>query len=207
MTEKMLGVKMGMTQVYADDGKIAAVTAIEAGPCTVTQIKSTEKDGYEAVQIGFGEAKGAGKAKRGHRKSKGRFKYLRESGVSDDEALEEGQAIDVSIFKAGDRVDITGTSKGKGFAGTIKRHHFRGGPKTHGQSDRERAVGSVGAGSSPGRVFKGKRMPGHMGHQQVTVRNLEIYRADAERNLLLVKGAVPGGNNGLVMIKKSGKEK
>jgi large subunit ribosomal protein L3 len=207
MTEKILGKKLGMIQVYDDKGRISAVTAIEAGPCTITQVKNNEKDGYVAVQIGFGEVKGAETAKRGQLKGKGKFKYLRESGLKGDEEVEVGQTIDASLFKTGDLIDVTGISKGKGFAGVVKRHHFAGGPKTHGQSDRHRAPGSVGAGTSPGRVFKGTRMAGHLGNKQVTVRKLEVYRADPERNLLLVKGAVPGGINGLLLIKKSGGEK
>ena len=194
-----------MTQIFREDGKSEAVTAIEAGPCTVTQIKTADKEGYNAAQLGFGEVKRPKSSKRGRAKDKKtiKFKYIREFRVDDTEAIETGQTIDASLFKAGDIVDVTGVSKGKGFAGTVKRHHFAGGPKTHGQSDRHRAPGSIGAGTTPGRVFKGMRMPGHMGSEQVTAINLEIYEADPARNLLLVKGAVPGTRNSLLLIRKS----
>ena len=208
MTQGIIGKKMGMSQIFGDDGKAAAVTAIEAGPCTVTQVKTAAQDGYDAVQLGFGEAKQAKAPQRGHRRQeKGQFKYLREFKISDNKDFEVGQKIDVSLFQTGDLVDITGVSKGKGFAGTVKRHHFAGGPKTHGQSDRHRAPGSIGASASPGRVLKGVRMAGHMGNRQVTARNLEVFEADPDRNLLLVKGAVPGSRNGLLLIKKSGRGK
>ncbi len=202
MIEGIIGKKLGMTQVFGDDGTSQAVTAIEAGPCTVMQVKTIEKDGYEAVQIGYGVKKA------GSRRGKGKDKaapprYRREFRTVQGDALEPGQKIDVSLFKAGDAVDVTGISKGKGFAGGVKRYHFRGGPKTHGQSDRFRAPGSIGAGSTPGKVFKGMRMAGHMGAERVTVANLTVVQADAERNLLFVKGAVPGATNGLVLIRKS----
>ena len=203
MTDGIIGKKLGMTQVYGDDGKVHAITAIEAGPCTVTQLKTVENDGYSAAQLGFGE-KGQSKAsKKKHAKEKVKYTHLREFKLDDNGDTEAGQTIDVSLFKTGDIVNVTGISKGKGFAGTVKRHHFAGGPKTHGQSDRHRAPGSIGAGSTPGRVFKGMRMPGHMGNRQATVVNLEVYEADAERNLLLLKGAVPGAKNALLLIKKS----
>ena len=198
----IIGRKLGMTQIFKE-AKAEAVTAIEAGPCTVTQVKTVAKEGYNATQFGFGEAKRPKSPKQGHAKGLGQFKYLREFRISDNEAIEAGQKIDVSLFKAGDLVDITGVSKGKGFAGVVKRHHFAGGPKTHGQSDRHRAPGSIGATTSPGRVFKGMRMAGHMGDRRVTVRHLEVFEADPDRNLLLVKGALPGGRNGLLLIKKS----
>jgi len=207
MTEGIIGRKLGMSQVFEEDGKVAAVTAIEAGPCTVTQIKTADKDGYNAVQLGFGQAKRLKSPQQGHLKGLGQFRYLREFRLDDIKEVEVGQKIDISQFKAGDLVDITGISKGKGFAGVVKRHGFAGGPKTHGQSDRHRAPGSIGASTSPGRVFKGLRMAGHMGNRQVTVRNLEVFQADPARNLLLVKGAVPGGQNGLLLIKKSRKGK
>jgi len=203
MTDGIIGKKLGMTQVYGDDGKVHAITAIEAGPCTVTQLKTVENDGYSAAQLGFGE-KGQPKASKKKRaKEKVKYTHLREFKLDDNGDTEAGQTIDVSLFKTGDIVNVTGISKGKGFAGTVKRHHFAGGPKTHGQSDRHRAPGSIGAGSTPGRVFKGMRMPGHMGNRQATVVNLEVYQADAERNLLLLKGAVPGAKNTLLLIKKS----
>ena len=209
MTEGILGKKLGMTQVYGKGGKNEAITAIEAGPCTVMQVKTAEKDGYSAAKLGFGEVKSPKTAKKGRSKEKTpvKFKYLREFRLDNGPTLEAGQKIDVSLFKAGDIVDISGISKGKGFAGGVKRYHFRGGPKTHGQSDRHRASGSIGTGTSPGRVLKGLHMPGHMGSVRVTVSNLEVLEADPARNLLLVKGAVPGMTNGLLLIQKSKREK
>ncbi|MBA7659943.1 50S ribosomal protein L3 [subsurface metagenome] len=205
MTQEIIGKKLGMSQVFGDDGKVAAVTAIEAGPCTVIQVKTVDKDGYNAIQLGFGVTKRLKSPQRGHLKEAGQFKYLREFTLDNTKEVEVGQKIDVSLFKAGDLIDITGVSKGKGFAGVVKRYHFAGGPKTHGQSDRHRAPGSIGAGTSPGRVLKGLHMAGHMGNRRVTARNLEVFEADPARNLLLVKGAVPGGKNGLLLIKKSGR--
>jgi len=194
-----------MTQVFVEGGRAEAITAIEAGPCTVMQVKTVEKEGYSAAKLGFVEAKKAKTAKRGKAKEKEttKFKYLREFTLDESQAFEAGQKVDVSLFKAGDAVDITGTSKGKGFAGTVKRHHFKGGPKTHGQSDRHRAPGSIGSTTSPGRVYKGMRMSGHMGNRRVTAVNLEVLEADPARNLLLVKGAVPGAANSLLLIRKS----
>ena len=209
MTENLtikgiIGRKLGMTQIFRDNGKAEAVTAIEAGPCTVTQVKTAAKEGYNAVQLGFGEVKRLNSPQRGHLKELEQFKYLREFRVADIEGVQVGDKVDVSLFKTGDLVDVSGVSKGKGFAGVVKRYHFAGGPKTHGQSDRHRAPGSIGAGTSPGRVLKGKRMPGHMGNRKVTVRHLEVFEADPARNLLLIKGAVSGGSKGLLLIKKSG---
>jgi len=201
--EGIIGRKLGMTQIFRDNGKAEALTAIEAGPCTVIQVKMRGKEGYNAVQLGFGEVKRLNSPQRGHLKGLGQFRYLREFRVGDTQAIEVGDRVDVSLFRAGDLVDITGVSKGKGFAGVVKRHHFAGGPKTHGQSDRHRHPGSIGATTSPGRVFKGTRMAGHMGSSRVTVRHLEVFEADPARNLLLVKGAVSGGRNGLLLIKKS----
>ena len=205
MLQGIIGKKLGMTQVFGDNGRVEAVTAIEAGPCTVTQVKTVAEEGYNAAQLGFGQAKRLKSPEKGHLKGLGQFKYLREFRVSDAEDIKPGEKVDVSLFKAGDLVDITGVSKGKGFAGVVKRYHFAGGPKTHGQSDRHRAPGSIGATTSPGRVFKGMRMAGHMGNRRVTVRHLEVFEADPDRNLLLVKGALPGGRNELLLIKKSGR--
>jgi len=202
MFHSIIGRKLSMTQIFKE-ARAEAVTAIEAGPCIVTQVKTMTKEGYNAAQLGFGEAKRLKSPQQGHLKGLGQFKYLREFRIDDNEAIEPGQRIDVSLFKTGDLVNITGVSKGKGFAGVVKRHHFAGGPKTHGQSDRHRAPGSIGATTSPGRVLKGKRMAGHMGNSKVTVRHLEIIEADPTRNLLLVKGAVPGAKNGLLLIRKS----
>ncbi len=206
MIQGIIGKKLGMTQVFRDDGKAEAVTAIEAGPCTVTQIKTMAKEGYDAAQLGFGEVKRLNSSQRGHLKELGQLKYLREIRVDDAKTIEVGKKIDISLFKAGDLVDITGVSKGKGFAGVVKRHHFAGGPKTRGQSDRHRAPGSLGP-DIPNRVMKGTRMAGHMGNSQITVRHLEVFQTDPTRNLLLVRGAVPGARNGLLIIKKAGGRK
>ena len=156
----------------------------------------------QAVQIGFDKAKRLNKPKQGHLKNLGEFRHLREVSSKDPSGIEEGATIDVSIFEAGEKVDVIGKSKGKGFAGVVKRYHFAGGPKTHGQSDRHRAPGSVGAGTTPGRVTKGFKMAGHMGNERVTSQNLVVMETDPERNLLLLRGAVPGPQNGLVLIKK-----
>jgi large subunit ribosomal protein L3 len=210
MTEGILGKKLGMTQVYGKGGKTEAITAIQAGPCTITQLKTIEKDGYIAAKLGFGEVKKQKTAKKGAAKEKEaavKYKYMREFRLEADPKMEVGQKIDVSLFKAGDIVDAIGISKGKGFAGGVKRYHFNGGPKTHGQSDRWRAPGSVGSNTWPGRVYKGLRMAGHLGSARVTVSNLEVLEADPARNLLLVKGAVPGMTNGLVIIQRAKREK
>lgn len=207
MIEGIIGRKLGMTQIFSDNGKAEAVTAIEAGPCLVTQVKTAAKEGYNAVQLGFGQAKRLKSPQKGHLKESEQFRYLREFRVEDAEAIKVGERVDASLFKAGDLVDVTGVSKGKGFAGVVKRHHFAGGPKTHGQSDRHRAAGSIGATTSPGRVFKGLRMAGHMGNDRVTVPHLEVFEADPARNLLLIKGAIPGARNGLLLIRKSGRGK
>ena len=191
-----------MTQRFSEDGTLHAVTVIQAGPCTVVQVKTSEKDGYQAVQIGFDKAKRLNKPKQGHLKNLGEFRHLREVISKDLSGIEEGATIDVSIFEAGEKVDVIGKSKGKGFAGVVKRYHFAGGPKTHGQSDRHRAPGSVGAGTTPGRVTKGFKMAGHMGNERVTSQNLVVMETDPERNLLLLRGAVPGPQNGLVLIMK-----
>jgi large subunit ribosomal protein L3 len=276
MLSGLLGRKVGMTQVFGPNGAAIPVTVIEAGPCVVTQIKTTAHDGYDAVQIGFeqtilknvtrpalghlghklpllkaqrkrlqtyqqsqrGKAKTetteegaqtetASESATTEKKDKqiqkllkvqenrqrrpgpelGPFKVLREVSLQEGvatEGLELGAKFDASLFKVGESVDIIGTSKGKGFQGGVKRHGFSGGPKTHGQSDRTRAPGSIGSGTTPGRVLKGTRMAGHMGHERVTVKKLQVIQADAERNLLLVKGSVPGANGGLLMIRKQG---
>jgi len=204
MIQGMIGKKLGMTQIFRDNGKAEAVTAIEAGPCLVTQVKAMDKEGYNAVQLGFGQAKRLKSPQLGHLKGLGEFKHLREFRVGNTKNIKVGNNVDVSLFKVGDLVDITGVSKGKGFAGVVKRYHFAGGPKTHGQSDRHRHPGSIGASASPGRVLKGKHMAGHMGNRQVTMRHLEVFEADPARNLLVIKGAVPGAKNGLLLIRKSG---
>ena len=200
----ILGRKIGMTQLHREDGAVEAVTALKAGPCTVTQVKSVANEGYGSVQLGFEEARSANRPSQGHLAPSGKlFRTLREFRVGDTSGIEVGQEIDVTQFEPGDRIDATGWSKGRGFAGGVKRYNFRGGPKTHGQSDRHRAPGSIGAGTTPGRVLKGKKMAGHMGDRRVTVRNLEVVRIEPERNLLFVRGAVPGAHNGLLIIKKS----
>ena len=201
----IIGKKLGMTQVYTSVGECKSVTAIQAGPCKITQIKAESSDGYLAAQMGFGQAKRLTGAEKGHLKEIGQFAYLREVRLDNVEDLKIGDVIDISQFKAGDKVDVTGISKGKGFAGVVKRHHFRGGPKTHGQSDRNRAPGAIGSTTTPGHVWKGMKMAGHMGNERVTARNLEVHSADAARTLLLIEGAVPGGKNGLVIIRKSSK--
>lgn len=203
----IIGKKIGMSQIFQEDGKVEAVTAVEAGPCCVVQVKTKDREGYNAVQLGFGEAKRVNSPQRGHLKELGKYRYLREFRVEDTGEFAVGDKVDVSMLEVGDLVDVIGISKSKGFAGVVKRHHFAGGPKTHGQSDRHRAPGSIGATTTPGRVFKGTRMPGRMGADQVTAQNLEVFQADPERNLLLVKGAVPGSKNGLLLIKKSSKGK
>ena len=203
MLEGIIGRKLGMTQIYRDNGKSEAVTAVEAGPCAVTQVKTEAKEGYEAVQVGFGETKRLKSAEKGHLKGLAPYKHLREFRVESVGELKVGDKIDVNVFKPGDVVDVIGVSKGKGFAGVVKRHHFKGGPKTHGQSDRERHPGAIGSTTTPGHIKKGLRMAGHMGAERVTAQRLEIMKVDAARNLLLVKGAVPGSENGLVVIKKS----
>ncbi len=202
----IIGKKVGMTQIFDENGNVIPVTVIEAGPCYVTQIRSGERDGYAAVQLGFGDTKPQRltKGELGHlrRNNLPALRHLREFRLKNGELdVEEGQQLKVDVFAKGERVDIIGTSKGRGFAGTIKRHHFHRGPKTHGQSDRERAPGSVGSTTTPGRTYKGQRMSGRMGGDRVTAENLEVVVIDAERNLLAVRGSVPGANDGIVMIK------
>ncbi len=207
MLQGIIGKKLGMTQVFRENGEAEAVTAIEAGPCAIIQVKTAAKEGYSAVQLGFGETERLKSPQRGQLKGLGQFKYLREFRVDDTEAAKVGDKVDVSLFQEGDLVDVIGVSKSKGFAGVVKRHHFAGGPKTHGQSDRHRHPGSIGSTTSPGRVLKGMRMAGRMGGERVTVRQLEVFKADTDHNLLLVKGAVPGNRNGLLLIRKSSKGK
>jgi large subunit ribosomal protein L3 len=203
----ILGKKVGMTQILDEKGLIVPVTLIEAGPCYITQKKTIENDGYTAVQLGYGEIhpKSLKKPAAGHLKKSGTppVKFLREFRVDNPDSYQEGQKIDASIFAIGDLVDVIGVSKGKGFAGAVKRHGFSGGPKTHGQSDRWRAPGSIGAGTTPGRVLKGTRMAGRMGNDQVTVQNVKVALVDVDRNLIAVRGAIPGGKNGLVIIREA----
>jgi len=203
MLQGIIGRKLGMTQVFRDNGKMEAVTAIKAGPCSVIQVKTAAKEGYESIQLGFNETKRLNSAEKGHLKELGSYKYLREFRVDTVGDIKIGDKVDVSIFNQGDRIDVIGISKGKGFAGVVKRHHFRGGPKTHGQTDRERHPGAIGSTTTPGRVKKGLRMAGHMGADRVTARKLEVMKIDPESNLLLVRGSVPGSRNGIVLLKKS----
>lgn len=207
MIQGILGRKLGMTRLFDENGVAAATTLVEAGPCYVTQLKTLERDGYEAVQIGFDEKKRPNSPERGLLKKVGLdekkgLRHLREVPADTLEDVEVGSTVDASLFEAGETVDVVGTSKGRGFAGVVKRHNFAGGPKTHGQSDRWRRGGSVGSGTTPGRVFKNLRMPGQYGNERVTVKNLRILRVDPERNLIAIRGAVPGPNGGLVMIRK-----
>jgi len=204
--EAILGRKLGMTQVFAANGEARGVTVVEAGPCVVVQIKTQENDGYDAVQLGFGSRKRINDPQRGHMKRLGQFQYLREVRVDDPNVYELGQKLGAELFEEGEIVDVVGTSKGRGFAGGVKRHHFHGGPKTHGQSDRHRAPGSIGSGTTPGRVRKGLRMAGHMGDERVTVKNLKVFESNPARGILLIEGAVPGGVNGLLRIRKTGRK-
>ena len=203
----IIGKKLGMTRVFDESGVSVAATVIEAGPCVITQVKTAEKDGYQAVQLGFAEAKESrvNKPLTGHFKKAGSAPLRILAEVRDfthEEELVAGGEIKADIFRIGDTVSVTGVSKGKGFAGVVKRHHFGGGPKTHGQSDRLRAPGSLGQSSYPSRVFKGIRMAGRMGGEKVTAKGLKILKVDAENNLLVIKGARPGANKGFVIIKK-----
>lgn len=191
-----------MTQVFDRSGEAHAATVIEAGPCLVTQVKTPETDGYHAVQLGFGTVKRLNSPMKGHLKKLGQFRYLREFRVADASRYKVGQKLGAELFQPGDRVDITGISKGRGFAGGVKRHGFRGGPKTHGQSDRHRAPGAIGAGTDPGRVFKGQLMAGHMGNVRVTTRNVKVLESNPARSVLIVQGAVPGARNGLLRIRR-----
>jgi large subunit ribosomal protein L3 len=206
MAEAIFGRKIGMTQVFSTGGEARGVTVVEAGPCVVVQIKTKETDGYDAIQLGFGTRKKVNSPLRGHFKKLGDFRYLREVRVADPNEYELGQTLGTDVFEEGDIVHVVGKSKGRGFAGGVKRHHFAGGPKTHGQSDRHRAPGSIGSGTTPGRVRKGLRMAGHMGDEKVTVKNLRIFQADTDRGVLLIEGNVPGGVNGIIRVTKTGRK-
>ncbi len=209
MFKGLIGKKLGMTQVFSEDGSAVPVTIIEAGPCFVTQIRTVSKDGYSAVQIGFSEVKEkkltAGEIGHLERVKLPPLKYLREFRTSTPE-VKEGDKVDVGQFEVGKRVDVVGMSKGKGFAGGVKRHNFRGGPKTHGQSDRLRGPGSISSTTTPGRIFKGKKMAGHMGDTRVSSQNLKVVLVDVEKNLIGVNGSVPGPRGGLVVIKEARKQ-
>jgi large subunit ribosomal protein L3 len=209
MLKGLIGKKIGMTQIFDENGAAIPVTIIEAGPCYVTQICTPEKEGYSAVQLGFDEVKPK-------RISGGELGHLKKSDIpplrilrefkTKDPQVKEGDKVSVDLFAVGEAVDVVGVSKGKGFAGAVKRYHFRGGPKTHGQSDRLRAPGSRGSGTTPGRVYKGSRGPGHMGDDRVTAQNLKVVLVDPERNLIGVRGSIPGGRNGIVMVKEARKQ-
>ena len=199
----LLGTKIGMTQIISDDGVVTPVTLIKAGPCTVTQVKSVESDGYNAVQVAYGEGKNLSKAVAGHVKSsKVTPKYIREFRVDDLGDIKVGDSIDTTAFALGDYVDATGTSKGKGFAGTVKRHNFNTSKSTHGGNGNVRKPGSIGS-MYPQKIFKGKRMAGQMGHDRVTVKNLEVAYISAEDDLIGVKGAVPGPRKGLIVLNQA----
>ncbi len=201
-----MGRKRGMTQIFSDKGQVLPVTVLEVGPCYVTQIRTNEKEGYSAIQIGYDETRRLNKPERGHLKNLPSLKHLREVRTTQTDGYKVGQKLNASLFSVGERVDVTGISKGKGTAGGVKRYHFRGGPKTHGQSDRLRRPGSSSATTTPGRVLKGTRRAGHMGAERVTAANLEVIQVDLERNMVVVKGAVPGAKNGLIFIKKARKQ-
>ena len=201
----ILGTKLGMTQIFTEQGAVVPVTVVQVGPVVVTQVKNVENDGYNAIQVGFGEVKekSLNKPKMGHlAKADVLKKYLREFRVDSVEGYTIGQEIKADIFSAGEKIDVTGISKGKGFQGPIKRHGQSRGPETHG-SRYHRRPGSMGAASFPGRVFKGKKLAGHMGSEKVTIQNLDVVRVDAENNLILVKGAIPGAKGSLITIKQA----
>ena len=202
----LIGKKVGMTQVFDESERLIPLTLVEAGPCPVVQVKTEDSDGYTALKVAFGDIKAG-------RMTKPELGIFEKSGVPVQRTLKEfrvegdpeqgvGDVLNVSLFEAGEVIDVSGRSKGRGFAGTVKRHGFKGGPKTHGQSDRHRAPGSIGQSSTPSKVMKGIRMSGHMGDRNVTVRDLTVFGIDEEKNLLLIRGAVPGGNGSTVVIRK-----
>lgn len=207
MVKGIIGRKVGMTQVFEDTGKVIPVTVIEAGPCPIVQIKTQERDGYQAVQLGFGKRKENkfNSPERGHfaKADVAPTRVLREFRVESLEDVSVGDTVDASLFSEGELVDVTGTSKGRGFTGVVKRWGFKGGRKSHGGEQDLRRPGSIGASATPSRVFKGKKMPGRYGAKRHTVQNLQIIQSDAERNLLVVKGAIPGPPNGILLIKKA----
>jgi large subunit ribosomal protein L3 len=208
-TKGILGRKLGMTQVWDDQNRVVPVTVIQAGPCRVVQLKTPERDGYSAVQLAFGETKAArlNKPELGHLKTANvePSKHLLELRVDDISTFEVGQVVRADVFGAGDRIDVTGISKGKGFAGAMQRHNFKGQGASHGNHKKHRSPGSVGACATPARVFKGMRMAGQYGNARITTQNLEVVEGDAERGILLVKGAVPGPNGSLVFVKNAAK--
>jgi len=195
-----------MTRIFDDKGRVVPVTVVELGPCFVTQIKTADKDGYNAIQMGFGQAKRLNKPSRGHLKGLPDLRHLHEVRTDDTGKYQVGQQLTVGLFSVGDLVDVIGQSKGHGFAGVMKRYHMAGGPATHGQSDRQRHIGSIGTSNTPGWVNKGHRMPGHFGDVRVTVQNLKVVLVDPERNLVALRGAVPGAKQGLLFIRKAVKQ-
>jgi large subunit ribosomal protein L3 len=206
VSEGLIGRKLGMTRVFGDDGSVVPVSVIEATPSSITRLRTPERDGYAALQVGNGTARRLSKPVAGQfaalEDDQQKPAVVREFRVASIDGFEVGQRLDVSLFAPGDLVDVTGVSKGHGFTGTVARHNFKRGPKTHGSTN-YRAPGSVGAGTTPGRVFKGTRMGGHMGDERVTVKRLSVVRVDAERNLLLLRGAVPGARNALLLVQKA----
>jgi large subunit ribosomal protein L3 len=203
MSIGLIGRKVGMTQVFQDDGTMVAVSVLAVEPNTVTRLRTTERDGYTAVQLGIEPSKRLSKPEAGQLHDLPQVATIREFRLESVDDYTVGQRLGVAeVFAAGDLVDVTGVSKGKGFAGHIKRHHFKRGPKTHG-SDHHREPGSIGPGTTPGRVYRGLRMAGHMGDERVTTKKLRVVRADADRNLLLVKGPLPGSRNGLILVRKA----
>lgn len=210
MIKGLLGRKVGMTQIFSEAGEVIPVTVLLVGPCVVTQVRTRDRDGYEAVQIGFEEVptRKLTRPQRGHLREAGMLaRHVREFGAENSGEHSVGDILRVDMFATGQRVDVSGNSKGRGFAGVVKRHGFRGGPKTHGQSDRLRAPGSIGGGTMPSKVWKGQKMAGRMGGKRVTVQNLEVIEVIPDRNLLLVRGAVPGPQNGLIHIRRAAKVK
>ena len=203
MSIGLIGRKVGMTQVFQDDGTMVAVSVLAVEPNTVTRLRTTERDGYTAVQLGIEPSKKLSRPEAGQLHDLPQVATIREFRLESVDEYEVGQVLGVAeVFAAGDLVDVTGVSKGKGFAGHIKRHHFKRGPKTHG-SDHHREPGSIGPGTTPGRVYRGLRMAGHMGDERVTTKKLRVVRTDADRNLLLVKGSLPGARNALILVKKA----
>ncbi len=206
MTRAIIGKKIGMTQVWSDDDRLIPVTVVEAGPCVVSQVKTKKSDGYDAIQIAYGDVRAnkVNKPMQGHFAKAGvdPRRYVAEVRLDETPEFKSGDTLTVEMFEVGAKVHVSGTSKGKGFAGVIKRHNFSGGPASHG-SHLHRSPGAIGQASTPSRVFKGKKMPGRMGGESVTVRNLEVVRTDPEQNLLLIRGAVPGGKNAILMIRNA----
>ena len=207
MVTGLLGKKLRMGRMVTDAGTVVGVTFVSAGPCYVTQVKTVERDGYDAVQMGFEEVRRLNKPLQGHLKALPKLRYLRELARAPGADVEVGQQFDVSLFEVGELVDVSSISKGRGFAGVVRRHGFAGGPKTHGQSDRWRAAGSSGAGTTPGRVLKGTRMAGRMGGERITVKNVRVVAVDSGRNLIALAGSVPGAAGGLVTVRKSARKR